>query len=499
MMDQKFNYYDLGPRIVNSKSKYRDNETSNKLTYNFVTDPRLKRGHNFGVIYVTSSNYEEEAKGYGRDMQKRPTDKIKQSFQSKQDERTKKEMMDGRKYDVNSGFGICTEKVIDTVRPKPITFEVEVQTDELPPKEQEPLIWPEKTGIDVETQIEDGELFNFDEEVQPLVHIIVSKTIEDSRREVLEEEEREEIQLQQRNYERLMKEDQERVNGIENNERMKFEEKKKKKEDKRKRIQLTKMFQQKLVSRTISKNYLSKLMNNTLSNLEQKGVFKKPEVDEYYTELLPELQTLAETNYKNDYLIVKGLNDMLTIKHRNNCINKHREAIQKEKDRKEEEERNRLLRKQQEEEQRQKEKEERRRRRHERLLNEIRKTITEELLVNSEFAEDIVDNIYDINGYYQKTKNVTCVGGPIGQIALVLNEINKITPDFITDDKVIRIMDLYLPKSHSFYFVYSQEDLEEYKALNEEIAAIEDVVKLEDDQYVSIILVLILFIGNILK
>ena len=82
-----------------------------------------------------------------------------------------------------------------------------------------------------------------------------------------------------------------------------------------------------------SSNRFNRFGNNTLSNLEQKGVFKKPEVDEYYTELLPELQTLAETNYKNDYLIVKGLNDMLTIKHRNNCINKHREAIQKEKDR----------------------------------------------------------------------------------------------------------------------------------------------------------------------
>ena len=199
-MDRKFNYYDLGPKIVNSKSKYRDNEQNSKLTYNFVTDPRLKRGHNFGVIYVTSSNYEEETKTMGgRDTQKRPTDKLKQSFNSKQDERSKKEMLDARKYDVNSGFGVCTEKVIDTVRPKPITFEVEVQTDALPPKEQEKLVWPEKTGVDVETQIEDGELFNFDEEVMPLVHIIVSKTIEDSRREVLEEEERAEIQQQQKN------------------------------------------------------------------------------------------------------------------------------------------------------------------------------------------------------------------------------------------------------------------------------------------------------------
>ena len=68
------------------------------------------------------------------------------------------------------------------------------------PKPQEPLIWPEKTGIDVETQIEDGDLFNFDIEVEPLVHIILSKTLEESRREVLEEEEIREMKEQQEKY-----------------------------------------------------------------------------------------------------------------------------------------------------------------------------------------------------------------------------------------------------------------------------------------------------------
>ena len=112
------------------------------------------------------------------------------------------------------------------------------------------------------------------------MHIIVSKTIEDSRREVLEEEERAEIQQQQKNYEKLMKEDAERVANIEKNEKEKFEEKKKKKAAKKERIEMTKMFQQKLVSRTLSKNYLSKLMGNSLNTLEKRGIFKKPEVKE---------------------------------------------------------------------------------------------------------------------------------------------------------------------------------------------------------------------------
>ncbi len=30
------------------------------MTYNFTTDPRLKRGRNFGVVYVTSNPIEEK-------------------------------------------------------------------------------------------------------------------------------------------------------------------------------------------------------------------------------------------------------------------------------------------------------------------------------------------------------------------------------------------------------------------------------------------------------
>jgi hypothetical protein len=53
------NYFNFGSnQVIDSKTAYNP-EGRNKLTYNFVTDPRLRRGHNYGVIYVTSSNYDE--------------------------------------------------------------------------------------------------------------------------------------------------------------------------------------------------------------------------------------------------------------------------------------------------------------------------------------------------------------------------------------------------------------------------------------------------------
>ena len=238
-------------RVVENKAKYVNEQGGSKLTYNFVTDPRVKRGHNFGIIYVTSSNYDENTESI---KQKKKGQNLKQSRnyvkgknylgQSKE-----KEEQEKKRNDKEGECGICTQKVITTVRPTPITFEEIIQTDPLPPPPQPILIWHKKTGTDVECQIEDGDLFDFDEEVKPLVHIIVSKTLEDARREVLEEEELRHIMEQQEKYKKLNEYNNNRVRQIEENEKNRYQEHKRKKELKENRIQLTKIFQKKLLSR----------------------------------------------------------------------------------------------------------------------------------------------------------------------------------------------------------------------------------------------------------
>jgi len=66
---------------------------------------------------------------------------------------------------------------------------VEVQTDEFLPEPPEDQYQPQKTGVDVCTQVEDGELFNFDFEVEPILDVLVNKTLEQSIMEVEEEHE----------------------------------------------------------------------------------------------------------------------------------------------------------------------------------------------------------------------------------------------------------------------------------------------------------------------
>lgn len=61
---------------------------------------------------------------------------------------------------------------------KPAEIEVKVQTDEFTERPQTPEYVPKKTGIDKITQIEDYDLFDYDQEVQPILNVLLTKTIE---------------------------------------------------------------------------------------------------------------------------------------------------------------------------------------------------------------------------------------------------------------------------------------------------------------------------------
>ena len=198
------------------------------------------------------------------------------------------------------------------------------------------------------------------------------------------------------------------------------------------------------------------------------------------------MKNLVEEYTKNDYLIVNKMNEMFNKRKTDNERKMHQEAVEKEKNRLANNARIRELNKKLEEKRKQEEKERRAKRKHDKILNGLRKTIQEELVINSEWVEDI-ENVYNINGYYQKNKNVTLIGGPIGQMALILNYLDIENPEFSAESKINKILDGYLEKAHPFVFLWSKDDLEQYKAINENIETIEDIGKANDEEYKKIV------------
>lgn len=94
--------------------------------------------------------------------------------------------------------------------------DVQTQTDAFLNRPATPLFIPAKTGADVATQIEEGDvsffhmllvcvkistiifqLFDFDIEVKPILEVLVGKTVEQALMEVMEEEELASLRAQQ--------------------------------------------------------------------------------------------------------------------------------------------------------------------------------------------------------------------------------------------------------------------------------------------------------------
>eukprot|EP00929_Paragymnodinium_shiwhaense_P013927 TRINITY_DN121777_c0_g1_i1.p1 TRINITY_DN121777_c0_g1~~TRINITY_DN121777_c0_g1_i1.p1 ORF type:complete len:455 (-),score=162.07 TRINITY_DN121777_c0_g1_i1:191-1555(-) len=64
---------------------------------------------------------------------------------------------------------------------------VEAQTDEFLPEPPAEHHQPQKTGMDVATQVEEGELFDFDYEAEPILDVLINKTLEQACMETEEE------------------------------------------------------------------------------------------------------------------------------------------------------------------------------------------------------------------------------------------------------------------------------------------------------------------------
>ena len=56
-------------------------------------------------------------------------------------------------------------------------------------EEPAPEFRPRKTGVDVETQVENEEVFDYERDVLPILEVVISKSVEQSIMEVRQEEE----------------------------------------------------------------------------------------------------------------------------------------------------------------------------------------------------------------------------------------------------------------------------------------------------------------------
>ncbi|KAI4501292.1 hypothetical protein M0802_003665 [Mischocyttarus mexicanus] len=172
----------------------------------------------------------------------------------------------GRKHEP-----VQTEFYLEELFEKPDDIEVGTQTDYFLDRPPTPKYYPVKTGEDVSTQIEPEDLFDFDIEIQPIVEVIVGKTIEQALIEVLEEEEVAALREQQRRFRELRAAEKAEVNRLKEQERRLREEKDFRLRQHEEAVKIHQETEDRVAAAVLLTGYIAELLPAVLEGLKMSG------------------------------------------------------------------------------------------------------------------------------------------------------------------------------------------------------------------------------------
>lgn len=261
------------PQAVGGQGGYRDPFAGKKgQSGNIMHDKRVVRGNTHAATVLTQSAQQElvRAQKEAEAQKKMQTKKTKKTTTQVETVKrsTTPDPIEGRKH-----MDIQTERYLEDLKDKPDEVTQETQTDPMLDRPPTPTYVPFKVGRDAETQIQDGDLFDFDTEVDPILDVLVGKTLEQAMLEAMQEEEVEMMRQQQMEFEQRRKEEVLESQRLEAAEKRKFEEKERRKKQEMARIRREKETREKLRARMFAKSFLSNLENRVFGRLEDEGWF----------------------------------------------------------------------------------------------------------------------------------------------------------------------------------------------------------------------------------
>jgi hypothetical protein len=183
---------------------------------------------------------------------------------------------------------VFTDDMIDKLTDLPPYHDIETQTEYIIQKPVPDLSMPTYHGIPKETQIyPDENLFDFDYEAEPLLQVLLTRVLENSRMEVLEEEEVYSMKTRQEFL--LEKKDRELtdVQKLEQEEREATARNLRRKASARE-VKMTKIkTHEHIVSRVFSLEYLKFVQRDTFSILTNQGLFIDDRESTIHAQFLP--------------------------------------------------------------------------------------------------------------------------------------------------------------------------------------------------------------------
>ncbi|XP_020390161.1 radial spoke head protein 3 homolog isoform X1 [Rhincodon typus] len=259
------------PRALQERKKYRQEQQQQCPGYygNIMYDRRVVRGNTYAQHTLPATAQPDPIEIQRQhEIQRRAVAR----------RRAKAQQRTGTPHPVEGRIHteVQTELYLEELSDRIEEVDVDTQTDAFLDKPQTPLFIPGKTGKDVATQIEEGELFDFDIEVKPVLEVLVGKTIEQALLEVMEEEELANLRALQRDFEELRNAELAEVQRMEEKERRHREEKKRRMAQQQGVLKKEKDTSDKIAARAFAQTYLADLIPTVFSTLRDNGYFYDP-------------------------------------------------------------------------------------------------------------------------------------------------------------------------------------------------------------------------------
>ena len=400
---------------------YRGHRKKFGRTYiNILHDPRVVRGNTYAAFVIPSSlqmeflrmkEEEEKRKKLMRIPKKLP--RVALMSRNRRDERMQKEEEEERPESPILKPIEVKEKVED----EPYFFEDRPNT---------PKYIPLPKGKEEATQIIDGELFDFEMEVKPILEVLVGRSVIQAQYELIEEYERDEYLNHKKNYERKREFELNKLQRTEAKYIRQEEEKQRRFKQKEQRKINDIIMQKKLMANVFSKNFLKNLKGNTFRHLQERGFLSYHET--YNTSLFMQQEYLPKAEKMNEIVSFVDEDLLPLVKQEIDVelLERHKLALEKERQRINNLEEAKKKAKEAADEAERRRREAQLKRREERRVKRITENVKTKIIEQFSNRRDITSlSLIDIDELSIKGESIHCLGGQLGEILFVFNEIVK--------------------------------------------------------------------------
>lgn len=314
------------PHVVRSKKKYRNGDTQEfeqeNIGYqNVMFEKRVVRGNTYSQYMVSNSEADAAPYKSKQRMANRTNKKnTQQSFNENSDAAASRQRFEPPP---NACFAEAyTDEGVETETDLPPCHDATTQTEWIIEKKIPDLSMPVYTGISKETQIYPSDnLFDFDYESEPIVQVLVSRCLEESRIEVCEESELQVLKERQDFIKKHNKNEQTNLKALQQRELQKHKDHEKLMADKRRhKAQLIDVHQH-MVARVYSKRFVEDIQRSSFDILDSMCMFldetEKTIKDQFmpwlYEETIHDLKKVSSTNLKVESFIDKIEQDIVQM------------------------------------------------------------------------------------------------------------------------------------------------------------------------------------------